>query len=251
LELFVVVGVALLIVGPWLAEATSSPAAHTWITIFVAIVIQALPFVTLGTLLSATIAVLIPPGFFSRALPRHDGLAVCVAGAAGAALPGCECASVPIAGALVRRGVTPAAALTFLLSAPAMNPVVLTATAVAFPGRPAMMLARLAASLATALVMGWLWLRFGRTDLLRVPRRGHLDGLPRGIAFVESMRHDLTQAGGFLAIGAFGAATLNVVVPQQWLHAVASHRRPRSGRCLPWPWCCRSAQKPTHSSPHH
>ena len=33
-----------------------------------------------------------------RALPRNPALAVPVAGSAGLVLPGCECASVPIAG---------------------------------------------------------------------------------------------------------------------------------------------------------
>ena len=47
-------------------------------------------------------------------------------------------------------GTSGAAALTFMLSAPAINPVVLVATAVAFPGQPAMVLARCVASLVTA-----------------------------------------------------------------------------------------------------
>ena len=208
---------------PWLASALSAPAAQTWVTIFVAIVIQAMPFVVLGTLLSAAIAVLVPAGFFAKALPRRAVLAVPIAGLAGAALPGCECASVPIAGALVRRGVTPAAALAFLLSAPAINPVVLAATSVAFPGHPSMVFGRLVASLMTSIAMGWIWLRLGRSDLLRVPDHGHLAGMGRIDAFMTSMRHDLTQAGGFLVIGAFSAATLNVAVPQRWLHVVASH----------------------------
>ena len=123
--------------GP-ISRALSAPVMQSWMTVFVAVVVQALPFLVLGVLLSAVIAVFVPPSFFARALPRRPALAVPVAGAAGAVLPGCECASVPVAGALVRRGVTPAAALAFLLSAPAINPVVLTATAVAFPGNPEM-----------------------------------------------------------------------------------------------------------------
>ena len=113
-----------------ISRALSTPAVQNWMTVFIAVVAQALPFLVLGVLLSAVIAVFVPPSFFVRALPRRPALAVPVAGVAGAVLPGCECASVPVAGALVRRGVTPAAALAFLLSAPAINPIVLTATVV-------------------------------------------------------------------------------------------------------------------------
>jgi uncharacterized membrane protein YraQ (UPF0718 family) len=207
--------------GP-LSEAVSAPAVQSWMTVFVAIFTQALPFLVLGVLLSAAIAVFVPPSFFARALPRRPVLAVPVAGMAGVVLPGCECASVPVAGALVRRGVTPAVALTFLLSAPAINPIVLTATAVAFPRAPQMVLARLAASLLVACGMGWLWHRLGRTDWMRPPARPSFDGHGKGAAFWGSVRHDVIHAGGFLVVGAGVAATLKAVVPAAWMQAVAS-----------------------------
>ncbi|HLL33094.1 MAG TPA: permease [Streptomyces sp.] len=204
-----------------LRRALGAPVMQAWTTVFVAVVVQALPFLVLGVLLSAVIAVLVPPSFFARALPARPTAAVPVAGLAGAVLPGCECASVPVAGALMRRGVTPAAALAFLLSAPAINPVVLTATAVAFPGAPEMVLARFAAGLLVACAMGWLWQRLGRADWLRPPSRGSYEG--RGAAFWGSVRHDVLHAGGFLVLGATAAATLKAVVPDGWLRAAAGH----------------------------
>ncbi|WP_060906611.1 permease, partial [Streptomyces scabiei] len=136
---------------------------------------------------------------------------------------GCECASVPVAGALVRRGVTPAAALAFLLSAPAINPIVLTATAVAFPGNPEMVLARFVASLLVACTMGWLWQRLGRGEWMRPPERPSYEGQSKGAAFWGSVRHDVMHAGGFLVVGAIAAATLKAVVPASWLNAAAGN----------------------------
>jgi uncharacterized membrane protein YraQ (UPF0718 family) len=208
--------------GP-IRGALSAPVVEAWMTVFIAVVIQALPFLVLGVVLSAVIAVFVPAGFFTRALPRSPALAVPVAGLAGMVLPGCECASVPVAGALVRRGVTPAAALAFLLSAPAINPIVLTSTAVAFPGNPEMVAARFAASLLVACAMGWLWLRLGRPGWLRPPARPSFEGEGRLAAFWGSVRHDVVHAGGFLVVGAMAAATLKAVVPATWLHAVAAN----------------------------
>src|SRR5256886_9064334 len=221
--------IGLLLIGvvarSWLVGHTSSPRLLTWLTIFVSIVIQATPFVVLGPVISAAIAAFVPPAFFARALPRRGALAVPVAGVAGAILPGCECGSVPIAGALVRRGVTPAAALAFLLSAPAINPVVLAATFVAFPakgtGGPVhpMVIARLVASLLASVVMGWLWLRLGRAEWIRTPERPELAGLSRGATFVAACRTDTAQAGGVLGIGALTAPTLNGGGPPKVRHA--------------------------------
>ncbi len=208
--------------GP-IRQVLSAPVMQSWMTVFVAVLVQALPFLVLGVALSAAIAVFVPASFFARALPSRATLAVPVGGLAGAVLPGCECASVPVAGALVRRGVTPAAALAFLLSAPAINPIVLTATAVAFPGDPEMVLARAVASLLVACVMGWLWQRLGRPDWLRPPGRPAADDLGKGAAFWDSLRHDVMHAGGFLVVGALAAATLKTVVPAGWLQAAADH----------------------------
>ncbi|KND34020.1 permease [Streptomyces acidiscabies] len=223
-QLVLVLGMLLMVLfqSP-IRRALGSPVMQSWTTVFVAVVVQALPFLVLGVLLSAAIAVYIPPSFFARALPKRPALAVPVAGIAGVALPGCECASVPVAGALVRRGVTPAAALAFLLSAPAINPIVLTATAVAFPRNPEMVVARFAASLVVACLMGWLWLRLGRTDLLKTPTHAAYEGRTKGAAFWGAVRHDVMHAGGFLVVGAMAAATLKAVAPESWLKAAADN----------------------------
>ncbi|TQS41786.1 permease [Cryptosporangium phraense] len=200
-------------------------AVATWTTVFSAIVVQALPFLLLGVVLSGAITAFVPARVFSAILPKRASLAVPVAGAAGALLPGCECASVPVAGRLVERGVVPAAALAFLLSAPSINPIVLVATAVAFPGQPMMVVGRFVASLATAVIVGWIWARFGRPEWLgrvvarRLPAAS--DGTPRFEAFRLAVAHDFFEAGGFLVIGAAAAATMNVVVPPSWITAVA------------------------------
>jgi len=206
-----------------LANLISDPRLQTWTTVFVSVMVQAMPFLVFGVVLSAVIAVFVPRSFWAKALPKHPALAVPVASAAGVVLPGCECGSVPIAGSLIRRGVAPAAALAFLLAAPAINPIVLVATAVAFPNNPEMVVGRGVASLLVAVVMGWLWLRLGRTDWIRLPHRPDLDDLSRARAFWAAVRHDIMHAGGFLVIGAMAAASINVLVPERWLQTLADN----------------------------
>jgi uncharacterized protein len=200
----------------------SNAALQAWATVFVAIVLQALPFLALGTVLSALIAAFVSPDMVTRVVPRRRALAIPVAGLAGAALPTCECTSVPIAGRMIATGFPVSAALTFLLSAPAINPVVLVATAVAFPQTPQMVLARLVASLLVAVLMGAVWEWWGRPEWLRPPQRVHLHGESRAATLRLVAQHDFLQAGGFLVLGAALSATLNVAVDPTWTTAVAA-----------------------------
>jgi len=206
------------------AGAFTDDGIRTWATMFVGVTVQAMPFLVLGVLLSAALTAFIPASFFAKALPKHPALAVPVASASGVVLPGCECASVPVSAALMNRGVTPAAALAFLLSAPAINPVVLASTAVAFPGQPKVVVARAVTSLGVSMILGWLFLATGKgASWLRMPKNRHAEGTGKFDVFRSSMLHDFLHAGGFLVIGAAAAATLNVVVPRSWLDQVAGN----------------------------
>lgn len=205
------------------SDALSRPAIQAWTTVFIAICVQAAPFVVLGVAVSTAIAVYVPARFFTTVLPRQQSLAVPLAGVAGCLLPGCECGSVPVAASLSQRGVRAGPALAFLLSAPAVNPVVVVATAVAFPGHPAVVVARFVASMAVAWVVGWIWAGTGRPLPVR-GRAGHShgpDGQSRLSAAASTASHDLAQTLGLLVVGAASAATLKSVIPADWLTHLA------------------------------
>ncbi|BDX33343.1 permease [Mycobacterium antarcticum] len=197
-----------------------NPDVATAATVFCGVFVQALPFLALGVVISGLIAAYVSPDRLARWLPRRTGVAILTAGVGGAALPGCECGAVPVARRLFgdadgsagsRQG---AAALTFMLAAPAINPVVLVSTAVAFPGEPAMIGARFTASLLTAVIMGAVWSRWGRAEWItrKLPRAHHDDG-SKWTVFTEAARHDFLQAASYLVLGAATAAALHVLVP--------------------------------------
>lgn len=223
LELLALVLVLAVVGRPVIASLFDGPAVQTWSTMFVSITVQALPFLTLGVVVSGAIAAFVSTAWLVREMPKSDVVAVPTAGLLGMALPGCECGSVPIAGRLAERGVRPPAALAFMLSAPAINPVVLVATAVAFPGRPLMVVARFVASLATAVVVGLLWSRLGRDAWMRRPRHHAAEGGTRWQTFSATARHDFLHAGGWLVVGAAAAATLQTLVPRAVLDTLAAN----------------------------
>jgi uncharacterized protein len=113
--------------------------------------------------------------------------------------------------------------MAFMLAAPAINPVVLVSTAVAFPGRPEMVAARFLASLLTSVVVGLVWSRVGREAWIDRVRPRVAEGGTRWAAFAGTAREDFLQAGGWLVIGAMAAASLQTLVPRGLLDAVAGN----------------------------
>ena len=221
LEIFALILLIAVLLRSQLASLLTKVLPSGWSTVFVAICVQATPFLVLGVLVSGAIAAFVPASFFQRVMPERAVFAVPLAGVCGIALPGCECGSVPIANRLMDRGVRPSAALAFLLSAPAINPIVLVATAVAFQNEHKMVWARLVGGLVTAVVVGLIWEKLGRPAWMKPRLREHAEGEDTGLKmFLPTMRGDFTQAAGFLVIGAAAAATLNTVVPRTFMQHV-------------------------------
>jgi uncharacterized membrane protein YraQ (UPF0718 family) len=71
-----------------------------------------------------------------------------------------------------------------------------------------------------SILAGWVWLKFGKAEWIKIPTAPD-HGQGKWNAFREAMRHDLLHAGGYLVVGAMGAATINVVIPANWVGDVA------------------------------
>jgi uncharacterized membrane protein YraQ (UPF0718 family) len=186
----------------------------------------------LGAAVSALIEVFVPSSVFARLARLPRGLQQPIAGLGGFAFPVCECGSVPVARRLVSKGLAPAAAITFMLAAPILNPVVLVATAVAYRGRDIllpMVLGRAGLGLLVAVVAGWV-LGSGRgREILRsegsTPREPHDHGEVPEARWTEYFGHlasDFTMLARYLVIGAAIAGALQTFLPQQVLANVAS-----------------------------
>jgi uncharacterized membrane protein YraQ (UPF0718 family) len=102
--------------------------------IFMSIVFEAMPFIVIGAIVSGMLEELLPQQFFQRFLPKRRWLAVIMSSLLGILMPMCECGIVPVMRRLLKKGVPASCAITYMLSAPGMNVIVLSSTALAFWG---------------------------------------------------------------------------------------------------------------------
>lgn len=104
----------------------------TFSTVFAAIVLEALPFMLIGSVVSGLLGEFASQGGILKLLSKGGAGAPFIAAALGLLFPVCECAIVPIARKLMQKGVPPAVALAFMLGGPIVNPIVFGSTAVAY-----------------------------------------------------------------------------------------------------------------------
>ena len=97
-------------------------------TIFTSILMQAFPFMLIGVLVSSAMHIFVPDQWLVKVFPTKNGLGFLTALFAGLFFPVCECAIVPLMTRLVKKGVSAPIAITFMLFAPIINPIVLIST---------------------------------------------------------------------------------------------------------------------------
>ncbi|HZD79604.1 MAG TPA: permease [Actinomycetota bacterium] len=214
----------------------AAPERVAWIRtaflIFASFLVQALPFVLIGALAAAVIEVFVPLGTLEKLARLPRPLQLPAAGLAGLAFPICECGSVPVARRLAAKGMEPSAAVTFMLAAPVVNPVVIASTFVAYHGRSmqwTMVAGRFLLGLLVAVAVGWVVGDRSREELLR-PRadEGHAHhvlelGPPeaRWRRFFTHLGNDFLYMGRFLLLGATIAAMVQTFLPASVIGSVA------------------------------
>lgn len=123
-------------------------------TLFLSLLVEAVPFLLFGVLLSSALLLVIDEKQIMSKTPRNPVLGALVGSCVGFLFPVCECGNVPVARRLLMQGVPPAVAIGFLFAAPTINPVVIWSTWVAFPDNPGIVVGRISFSLGIAVVLG-------------------------------------------------------------------------------------------------
>ena len=141
--------------------------AQIFFSTIVAVFLEATPFLLLGAMLSSVFEIYIPQDLLEKHLPKSYFLGVIFGLFAGMLVPTCECGVVFIARRLLKKNVPSHVAMTYLFSAPVINPLVLAATYVAFRGNLGMVLARVFVVAVCACVMGVVVGKYKPDFLLR------------------------------------------------------------------------------------
>ncbi|WP_395751817.1 permease [Prosthecobacter sp.] len=227
----------------FLAELPASSRTGDVLYSFLSIVFEGAPFILIGTLMSGFIAAFLPSKMLEKMLPRNRVLSTLIAGFMGLIFPVCECAVVPVVRRLVQKGLPLSCAITYLVSAPIINPIVIFSTMSAFQnvevkagelGSVGMAMARISLGYAIAVIIGLLLLRRKPEEVLTA---GVAAGMARAAAtteepaplpfntrLVHAMRtamRDFLDTAMYFSVGVFITSVFNTQVDQSKVEMVA------------------------------
>lgn len=199
------------------------------LTLSLSVLIEALPFVILGVVLSIVVQVWLPADAIQRWLPRKAWARRAVLSLLGMLIPVCECGNVPFARGLMMRGLAPAEALTFLMAAPIVNPIVILTTHAAFGWDGGILVARLVGGFLIANLIGWIYSRHPSPDALLTERFvatcdrvTHEHGTPVRRSLTQFLI-ELRAVMPALVIGSAVAGAVQVLIPRDVLLAIGSN----------------------------
>ncbi len=198
-------------------------------SIFISILIEAIPFILIGVILSGIIQMFVSEEMIARIMPKNRFLAVLFGALAGILFPACECGIIPITRRLLLKGVPLHAGVAFMLTAPIINPIVLFSTYIAFGNRWSVVFYRGGLALAVSVIIGIiLSYQFKDNQLLKPDEPGHRHHHHHTLIqkLGGTLRHAIDEffsVGKYLIIGAFIAAAMQTYVKTSTLLAIGQN----------------------------
>jgi uncharacterized protein len=135
--------------------------------IFLSIILEALPFLLLGVLVSALLQSFVSDKLIQRVTPRHPIAGILFGTFLGLVLPLCECGMIPIVRRLIRKGLPAYIGIIYIVAGPIINPVVMGATFAAFRTNRQLAYSRFYLAFLVSVTLGLLLYSFLKRNPLK------------------------------------------------------------------------------------
>ncbi|ALC80347.1 MULTISPECIES: permease [Bacillus] len=198
-------------------------------TIFLSILLEAIPFILLGAFASSLIQLFISEKFLRKLLPKHPIAALVPAALVGALIPVCECAIIPVVRRLIQKGMPLHLGVVILSTAPILNPIVAASTYFAFQSNHIILYGRMGVAFVCAIVIGAvIYLIFRSSDQLKPSshHHSHDHSHTHSVSFTGVLRHageEFFDMGRYLIIGSLIASLFSTLLDRSVLESVGGH----------------------------
>ena len=204
------------------------PNIQNFITIFLGIIIESLPFVLLGVFVSALVGMFVTDKVILKLIPKNRYISHIVLSLLGIFIPVCQCGNIPVARRLIMQGLGVSQATTFLLASAVVNPITFITTLQAFSSHPSIAIIRILVVFLIANGIGILMSysknqdNFLNTSFAALCAKEHTPN--RSLKYgLEILQSEFLVIMKILCIGAFIAAATQEFIPKNVLLSIGQN----------------------------
>ncbi|MFA9463142.1 MAG: permease [Velocimicrobium sp.] len=207
------------------------PNVHSYVqsivTVFLSILMQAVPFILLGAFISAIIQIFASKEWIMNQISKGSWESFLIASVAGFFLPICDCGMVPIISGLLKKETPLPQTITFWLASSAVSPVVIISMLYAFPEHPYLAIIRVVSGVGIAITVGILLklIHLKTQDVVKENQRVNnigkdilelkYEGIKGKIeAVFAGAKVEFFRVSEYVIIGALISAFLQTIMPQ-------------------------------------
>jgi uncharacterized membrane protein YraQ (UPF0718 family) len=209
---------------------------QTFKIVFLSIILEALPFLLVGVLVSALLQAFVSDKLIQKLTPRNPFAGVLFGSLLGIVLPLCECGMIPIVRRLIRKGLPAYIGIIYIVAGPIINPIVFGATFAAFRTNRELAYSRFYLAFLVSVALGLILYKFMKRNPLKSgpEMHGHHGhdhhnhnpegGVLKRLSDIPAhSAEEFFDMGKYLILGSFITALLQTFVARASFAAVADH----------------------------
>lgn len=236
-KFFLIAGVllALYIANLWntgelsrLFYLTKNPRLQLFTIVVVSILLEAIPFTFIGSLMSGIIEVFVPEKVIQNLFSKKKGTSILAGCLMGMIFPVCSCGIIPVARRLLKKRLPVPGIISYLLAAPIINPITILSTAVAFSATrgAGIVFGRIFFAFAVAAIAGYTLGVHKKEEMLREGELSchiHHHAPSKFRAVFSHAENDFLLVGKYVIFGTIIAGFFQAFVPRHAFVALASN----------------------------
>lgn len=133
---------------------------------FLGIFIETVPFILVGAVFSSILQIFISENSITKIFPKNKFLSSFAASILGIIFPICDCGTIPIARGFLKKGLPIHVAVTFMLSAPIVNPIAIISSVYAFKGMEEVVIYKILIGIIVSITVGIILSRYSSKEVV-------------------------------------------------------------------------------------
>lgn len=205
-----------------------NPKLQVFTIVTLAILLEAFPFILIGSIVSGAIEVFISEEKIEKMFPENRFLSVISGAFLGIFFPVCSCGNVVVAKRLLKKGIPIFGVFSYMLCSPIINPITILSTLIAFSNSKVIVFGRVLFTFIVVFIVSSIIFFKNQKILKEQPEEMHSDTSHHSFSKIEKIFYhaesDFLLMGRYLVFGAVAAGLFQTFISRETFLSLASNK---------------------------